>query len=85
MDVERTIEFILDQQAKSAAWQAKSEACQARTDRRIEAITKLIHAGMKMIAKNQQEIKEVRELHNETSRLMREWLKRNPNGGSARR
>ena len=42
MDAQKTIEFILDQQAKSAEQQYK-------TDRRVEAIAKLVQTGMKML------------------------------------
>jgi hypothetical protein len=37
-------------QAESAAWQAESAAWQARTDRRIDAISKILKTGMKMMA-----------------------------------
>jgi hypothetical protein len=70
MDVERTIEFILQQQAKAEVRQAQAEAKQAqaeaRAERQMAAIRKLIQTGMRMIVKNEELIKatqaELREL-----------------------
>ena len=44
------MEFILEQQARIAEQQSKA-------DRRINAITKLMGAGMKMLVRNEAEIK----------------------------
>ena len=44
------MEFILEQQARIAEQQSKAE-------RRINAITKLMGAGMKMLVRNEAEIK----------------------------
>ncbi|HTA71325.1 MAG TPA: hypothetical protein VK776_23725 [Bryobacteraceae bacterium] len=70
MDVERTIEFILQQQAKSEARHAQAEAKQAqaeaKAERQMAAIRKLIQTGMRMIVKNEELVKvtqaELREL-----------------------
>ena len=70
MDVERTIEFILQQQARAEVRQAQAEAKQAqaeaRAERQMAAIRKLIQTGMRMIVKNEELIKatqvELREL-----------------------
>jgi|ERR1700722_16767037 hypothetical protein len=70
MDVERTIEFILQQQAKAEARQAQAEARQAqaeaKAERQMAAIRKLIQTGMRMIVKNEELVKatqaELREL-----------------------
>jgi hypothetical protein len=63
MDVERTIEFILQQQAKAEARQAQAEA---KAERQMAAIRKLIQTGMRMIVKNEELVKvtqaELREL-----------------------
>jgi len=63
MDVERTIEFILQQQARSEVRQAQAEAKQAqaeaRAERQMTAIRKLIQTGMRMIVRNEGLIKEV--------------------------
>ena len=48
MDVERTIEFILENQAKH-------EAHLVQIDRRIDGITKLIRVGMRIMRKNHQD------------------------------
>jgi hypothetical protein len=77
MDVDRTIEFILQQQAKAETemaamrqQQAKAEARQAqaevKAERQMAAIRKLIQTGMRMIVKNEELVKvtqaELREL-----------------------
>ena len=70
MDVERTIEFILQLQARAEAKQAQAEAkaalAEAKAERQMAAIRKLIQTGMRMIVKNEELIKataaEVREL-----------------------
>ena len=63
MDVERTIEFILQQQARAHARQAQAEA---KAERQMAAIRKLIQTGMRMIVRNEELIKvtqaELREL-----------------------
>jgi hypothetical protein len=46
MDVERTIEFIVQAQAKS-------EARMDNFDRRLEATRKLVETGMRMLVKNE--------------------------------
>jgi hypothetical protein len=56
MDVERTIEFILQQQARAEVRQAQAEA---RAERQMAAIRKLIQTGMRMIVRNEELIKEV--------------------------
>ena len=44
MDVERTMSFILKQQARTAERQD-------RTDRKLESIVKLVRTGMKMLVR----------------------------------
>ena len=48
MDVERTIEFILETQAKH-------EAAQIRLDRRMDGIARIMVAGMRIVRKNHAE------------------------------
>ena len=67
MDVERTIEFILQLQARAEARAEKAdarvdkaEARMVRTDRRIDAIAKLVQQGMRMLAKSSVEMAEIR-------------------------
>ena len=66
-DVERTIQFILDQQAKSEArWQRaeermnKAEGRMDKFDRRLNAIAKLVQTGMKMLNRAAEEQREIR-------------------------
>lgn len=49
MDVEKTMEFILQQQAKA----------EVKAERQMTAIRKLIQTGMRMIVKNEESIKEL--------------------------
>jgi hypothetical protein len=69
MDLQKTREFILQQQANAEAEmaamrqhqaeaQAKQAETQAKSDREMAAIRKLIRAGMHMIVKNEELIKE---------------------------
>jgi hypothetical protein len=58
MDVERTMEFILQMQAKSEERMAKAEARMDRADarmekfdRRMEAMRKLVETGMRWLVK----------------------------------
>lgn len=58
MDVERTIEFILQMQAKSEERMAKfdermakAEARMDKFDKRMEAMRKLVETGMRMLVK----------------------------------
>ena len=61
MDVERTIEFILQQQAKAEfkaearaeRYEAKAALAEAKAERQMAAIRKLIQTGMRMIVKNE--------------------------------
>ncbi|MDQ6663189.1 MAG: hypothetical protein M3Z23_02215 [Acidobacteriota bacterium] len=73
MDVEKTIEFILAQQAKTEANLAAVSANQAKSEKQILAIRKLIWAGMKMIVDigQKQELlhEEMKELHVEVKEL----------------
>jgi len=56
VDVEKTIEFILDQQAKAEIrWQKANERMdrlekhQEKFDKRLEGVRKLVAAGLKMV------------------------------------
>jgi hypothetical protein len=74
MDVEKTIEFILQQQARFEAkaearaerYEAKQAQAEAKAERQMAAIRKLIQTGMRMIVKNEELVKatqaELREL-----------------------
>ena len=53
MDVERTIKFILDSQAKAevrmSAADKRVDAVEKRLDKRMDAIAKLLQQGMRML------------------------------------
>jgi hypothetical protein len=69
MDVERTMEFILEQQAKSVVWQQK-------TDRKMAGIQKLIAMGMKMLVKHDRDQAEFRKEMAALKKEMAEQVKR---------
>lgn len=85
MDVEKTMEFILQQQAKTDAQlamlgerqakaeerQAKAEERQAKADKQIAAILKLIQTGMRMIVKQGENINQLRESHKELAQAQK--------------
>ena len=66
MDVERTIQFILRQQANAEVQmaamreqQVKIERSQAKAEVQMAAIRKLIQTGMRMIVRNEELVKEL--------------------------
>ena len=79
MDVEKTMQFILEQQAGQAAaiarhdsWLAEHEAALNKGERQISGMRKLIYAGLKIVGdigqKQEQlasEMLELRALHRE--------------------
>lgn len=56
MNIERTMQFILDRQAETALHQEKTDRHQAKTDRQIAAILKLVKTGMKMLVRQQEKL-----------------------------
>ena len=80
MDVERTMDFILEQQAATSAalaeiaarqremtaWQGEIAAWQAKTERRLTAISKLLQTGMKMLVKTDEKLNEVAAAQKQT-------------------
>jgi len=116
VDIERTIQFILESQAKAEIrmdrWEARMErsdariersdarvaALEKRLDRRMDAITKLLQQGMRILVKNQSEIAELRkaqrrtdtklaelaEAQKETQRTLRAFIARLRNGRNGR-
>ncbi|HTM51735.1 MAG TPA: hypothetical protein VL285_23735 [Bryobacteraceae bacterium] len=70
MDVERTMEFILQSQARAEARMEKSEARMEKSearmeksdarmekfDKRLEAMRKLVETGMRMVVNNQKSL-----------------------------
>lgn len=55
MNVERTIEFILDAQAKAEVRMAIHERRMAALDRRMDGVTKLLQQGMRLLASSKKE------------------------------
>ena len=51
MDVEQTIEFILQSHAKSEARMAKADERMDKFDKRLDAMRKLVETGMRMLVK----------------------------------
>ena len=123
VDIERTIQFILESQAKAEIrmdrWEARMErsdarmersdariersdarvaALEKRLDRRMDAITRLLQQGMRILVKNQSEIAELRkaqrrtdtklaelaEAQKETQRTLRAFIARLRNGRNGR-
>ena len=94
MNVEKTMEFILQQQAKAEVQMAHMREQQARyekqhaeqhakTDRQIAAIQKLIQVGMKMIVKQGESLKELADAQKVTERKLQgliDALRRSGNG-----
>ena len=66
MDVERTIEYILDMQAKAEVRMAKHDERMAKADermdkfdKRLDAMRKLVETGMRMLVKNEKSLGEL--------------------------
>jgi len=55
MNVERTIEFILEAQAKAEVRMAAHERRMGALDRRMDGVTKLIQQGMRLLVSFQKE------------------------------
>jgi len=73
MDVERTIEFILDMQAKAEVRAAKADERMDKFDRRLEAMRKLIETGMRMLAKRDKEHAEFKKEQAERKKEFEEY------------
>lgn len=95
MDVERTMEFILESQARAEVRMDRAEArmdkSEARFEKRINAITKLIQTGMKMLVKLeenqadlQKSLKELAASQKVTDRKLTAFLDSMKKGGNGR-
>lgn len=60
MNVERTIEFILQHEAKAEVEMAAIRQQQAKAAGELAAIRKLIRAGMKMIVQHGEEMRDLK-------------------------
>ena len=83
MDVERTMQFILDNLASvtarqeaaavgAAAAEARAAAMERRLDRRMDGIVKLIKTGMRMIVEIQESHKELAAAQKRTEESLAE-------------
>ena len=102
MDVERTMQFILESQARAEIRMDRAEArmdkaearmdkSEARFEKRINAITKLIQTGMKMLVKLeenqadlQKSLKELAASQKVTDRKLTAFLDSLKKGGNGR-
>jgi hypothetical protein len=73
MDVQKTMEFILEQQAQIVARQAEHDArmgelMQAglKAEKRIEGLAKIARFGMKVVLKQAENMKELRDAQKQT-------------------
>jgi septal ring factor EnvC (AmiA/AmiB activator) len=83
MNVEKTMEFILQQQAKAELQMAAMREHHAKTDRQIAAIQKLITTGMKMIVRQGDSIRQLADAQRVTETKLQgliDLLKRGGNG-----
>ena len=85
MDVERTIEYIVQMQARAEERMAKADQRAAKADeraakadqrmdkfdKRLEATRKIIQVGMKLMAKHDGEMREIRALIKATAQQQR--------------
>jgi hypothetical protein len=81
MDVQKTIEFILQHQAKA---EAKAERAEAKAERQMAAIRKLIQTGMRMIVKNEESIKELAAAQKVTETKLQGLIDALRRGGNGR-
>jgi peptidoglycan hydrolase CwlO-like protein len=95
MDVERTIQFILESQARAEGRMEKADArmvkadgrvaaMEKRLDRRMDAITKLLQQGMRMLAKTDATLAELAEAQKGTDRSLKAFINSLRHGGNGR-
>ena len=83
MNIERTMQFILESQAKAEVRMDRAEnrmdraenrvhAMEKRLDKRMDAITRLLQQGMRMLVKTDIQLKEVAEAQKLTDRRLAE-------------
>ena len=92
VDIERTIQFILESQAKAEIrmdrFDARSGAMEKRLDRRMDAITKLLQQGMRMLVQTDTRLNELAKAPKETDRTLKALiiaLRHGRNGGQSPR
>ena len=88
MNIERTIEFILENQARAEVRMEKAEIRaeerEKKLDRRMDAVTKLVQQGMKAIVETQGQLKELAQAQKETERTLKAFIAGSRNGKSGR-
>lgn len=75
MNVEKTMDFILRQQAAAGVEMAAIRRQQAKAETQMAAIRKLIQTGMRMIVRNEEHIKQLAESHKEVAAAQKELAK----------
>ena len=60
VDIERTMEFILDAQARAEVRMERAEVRMEKTDKRLDGITKLLQQGMRILIKTNIGLAELR-------------------------
>jgi septal ring factor EnvC (AmiA/AmiB activator) len=89
MNIERTIEFILQCQARAEVRMERAEArmdrMEARFDKEIAAINKLLRQGAKMMAETQRQLKELAAAQRATERSLQAFLESLRKGANGRR
>ncbi len=69
MDLERAMEFIVERQAAAEVEMAEMRRMSAKTDRKVDALGKLVRVGMRILAKQDERLaKHERELAEERKR-----------------
>lgn len=78
MNIERTIEFILQCQARAEVrmdrFEARMAKMEARFDKEIAAINRLSRQGGRILAQTQRQLKELAAAHQATERTLRALL-----------
>lgn len=69
-DLDRTIEFILQSQARAEARHERAEARQDKLDRRVDSIAKIVQQGMRMLVKLESGTAEIRTRQKRTEKTM---------------
>jgi hypothetical protein len=75
VDIERTMQFIIDSQAKAEIRAEKADArvdaMEKRLDKRMDAITKLLQQGMRMLIKTDTKLAELAAAQKATDRSLK--------------
>jgi len=96
MNVERTIQFLLESQAKHDSQigailtaQAKHQATIASMDKRltkrIDGVTKLVKRGMKMLGELGESQRELARAQKDTERTLKNFIASIQNGGNVKK